>query len=275
MSTNGQERRVRARAAEVELPRARRIDVARLAPSGRSLLIAFALVVLGIGAYFAARESPLFAIDSVEVVGGTPAVRVAVRGALAPLEGRSLVDLERDDVERPLAALPDVAGATYDRAFPDTLRVFVHAERPLAVVRRGAESWLVSARGRLLRQLPKGARAGLPRVWVGRGVELAAGDVLADATAARSVRILAAARAELPARVRGVRADGDDTALMLRNGIEVRLGREQDVRLKLAVAGRVLPFLAQDVAYLDVAVPARPVAGTMTEPQVQVEGAQP
>ena len=266
---------MRARAAAVELPRARRVDLARVAPSGPSLLIAFALVVVGIGLYFVARETPLFAIDRVEVRGGTPAVRVVVRTALAPLEGRSLVDLTRDDVQRPLASLPEVAGATYDRAFPDTLRVFVHAERPLAVVRRGADSWLVSARGRLLHLLPKGARAGLPRIWVGRGVELAAGDVLADATAARSVRILASARAELPGRVRGVRANGDDTALILRNGVEARLGREHDMRLKLAVVARILPLLTPDVVYLDVAVPARPVAGTLAEPQVQVEVQRP
>ena len=38
---------------------------------------------------------------------------------------------------------------SYDRAFPRTARVVVSAERPAAVLRRGAQAWLVTERGRV------------------------------------------------------------------------------------------------------------------------------
>ena len=48
-----------------------------------------------------------------------------------------------------------VAAARYDRDFPHTLRIFVEPEQP-AVVRRGADSWLVSARARVIAGLRLG-----------------------------------------------------------------------------------------------------------------------
>ena len=254
--------RARAREAVAELPRLRRIEWAKLAPSGASLAAGFVLVALAVGGYAVARETPLFAIRHIEVVGGSPAVREQVLAALRPsLEGRTLVGLERRDVDRPLVGVADVAAARYDRAFPNTLRVFILAERALAVLRRGAESWLLSARGRVLRQLPKGARPSLPRLWVPKTVEVGVGDVVGDATAARGVRALAAAaRTDLPVGVRTVRLDPGETTVILRNGLQVRLGRDNDLRLKLAVAASVIPQLAATTTYVDVAVPDRPVA---------------
>lgn len=237
-------------------------DVRRLLPSAPSLLTGFALLALAIASYGVARGTALFEIRRIEVTGGSPVVRSGVRAALEPLEGRSLVGLEAAELDRRIAALPDVVGITHDRAFPHTLRVFVLPERPLLVLRRGSESWLVSARARVVRPLPRGAQPRLPRVWVPSQVDVALGDTLADTAARRAVRVLALARTELPGvRVVVVKIAGAETTLVLRSGVEVRLGREHDLALKLAVAGRVLPELTPASAYLDVAVPDRPVAG--------------
>jgi cell division protein FtsQ len=236
-------------------------------PSGPSLAIGFGLVAAAIAAYGIARETPLFEIRRIEVVGASPAVGRGVQEALAPLRGQSLVGLEASDLDRRIAALSDVVGVTHDRAFPHTLRIFVLPEHPLLVLRRGDESWLVSARARVVRPLAKGASPGLPRVWVPRDVGVAVGDTLADTTARDAVQLLSLARLELPARVRAVRIEHGEAALILGSGLEVRLGRQHDLRLKLAVAARVLPRLGSDMAYLDVAVPDRPVAGTDDEPQ--------
>ena len=266
MAPRDQRRRARARAAVAELPRPR-VDVRRLLPSGPSLAIGFGLLAAAIAAYGIARETPLFEIRRIEIVGASPEVHRGVQDALAPLRGRSLVGLDESDLDRRIAGLADVVGVTHDRAFPHTLRVFVLPERPLLVLRRGDESWLVSARARVVRPLTKGASPDLPRVWVARDVGVALGDTLADTTARDAVQVLSLARLELPARVRAVRIEHGDAALILRSGVEVRLGRQHDLRLKLAVAARVLPRLGADVAYLDVAVPDRPVAGTDNRPQ--------
>lgn len=259
MAPGDQRSRARVRAAVSELPRPR-VELRRIVPSGPSLLAGFALLAAAVAAYGVARETSLFAIRTIVVSGAPADVRARVHEALAELEGRSLVGLGAADLDRRIARLPDVVGVSHDRAFPHTLRVFVRPERPLLVLRRGGESWLVSARARVVRPLERGTRPSLPRVWVPRTVEVAVGDTLGDPAAQRAVRVLALAGTELPARVRTVELERAETTLILRTGVEVRLGREHDLRLKLAVAAQVLPKLGRESTYLDVAVPDRPVA---------------
>ena len=272
MAPKDQRSPARAKAAAAELPPRRRIDVRRLLPSGPSLLAGFALLALGVASYGVARETGLFAIRRIEVVGAPPDGSARVEAALGPREGRSLVGLSARDLDRKIVGLPDVVGVTHDRAFPHTLRVYVLPERALLVLRRGEESWLVSARARVVRALERGALPMLPRIWVPRDVGVAAGDTLADGPARRAVRVLVLARSGLPARVRAVRLEGPETTLVLRSGVEVRLGREHDLQLKLAVAAEVLPRLPEQSTYLDVAVPDRPVAGSgEVQPQLEVD----
>lgn len=263
-------KRATARAAVVPLPARPKLDLVRFAPSARSLLVAFGVLGLAVGSYAVARGTPLFAMERIEVVGAPPQVARHVQKALRPLRGESLVAFRGSRLQDRIAALPDVASAHYDRAFPHTLRVFVVPEQPLAVVRRGAESWLVSARGRVIAPLERGDRAALPRIWVSGTVDLRLGRPLADAGALLATRALRLREARrLP--VRSALVEQGEVTFVLRNGLELLLGREQGLRLRLAVAGRILPQLAPPTSggtpYLDVRVPERPVAGTDSQPE--------
>jgi hypothetical protein len=130
-------------------------------------------------------------------------------------------------------------------------------------LRRGAHSWLLSARGRVLQELKRGARPGLPRIWAGsKTAPPVVGAVLEDAGAGRAARALAPlASVHFPARVASVVSGEDKLTLVLRSGVELRLGDPGDLRLKLAVARRVLPQLGSpgSGAYVDVSVPERAV----------------
>ena len=192
----------------------------RLLPSGPSLLVGFTLLALAVASYGVARETGLFAIRRIEVHGAPPDVSARVAAALEPLEGTSLVGLRATDLDRKIVGLPDVIGVTHDRAFPHTLRVYVVPERALLVLRRGDESWLVSARARVVRPLERGALPMLPRIWVPRNVEVAAGDTLADGAARRAVRVLVsgARRAPGPRPDGPARRSGDDARPALRGG---------------------------------------------------------
>jgi hypothetical protein len=144
--------------------------------------------------------------------------------------------------------------------------VNVIAERPVAVLRRGSEAWLVSARGRVIRPLQHPRLSRLPRVWVPLTVAAAAGDHLADGSAVKAVTALAALDTErLPARVAQARASDDELTLVLAAGTELRLADAEDLALKLAVAREVLLALDPNVdgwpAYVDLTVPGRPVVG--------------
>ena len=113
--------------------------LAHVAPTRRSLAIGFGMLALALGGYLIARESSLFAIDRIEVRGGSPHIAGQVRQALASVAGRPLVGLDGSGVLRRVDGLPTVVSATYDRAFPHTLRITVVPERPAAVLRRGPE----------------------------------------------------------------------------------------------------------------------------------------
>ena len=244
-----------------------RLELGRLLPSGRSLALGFAILTLAVAAYVGARTSSVFAIERIDVRGVPAADRAAASAALRPLAGRSLVALRRTDLERRLAQLPGIQGFEYDRSFPNTLVVRARPERALAVVRRGDESWLVSRRGRVLRQVPRGALAGLARVWVPRRVTVERGATLGDVTGGAAVRAIALFdAAAVPARVRTVRT-GRELTYVLRSGLELRLGSPRATRLKLAAAAAILPGLGEGFDYLDVTVPSRPVAGI--DPQVE------
>jgi cell division septal protein FtsQ len=256
----------------VALPGVGRTPFARALPSGRSLIFGFAIVLGAAGLYLLARETPMFALSRIEVESAPPSVAMHVRKALAPLDGESLLALDRGEVERRLAGLPDVASATYDRAFPHTLRVSVRPEHPVAVARRGAQAWVVAASTRVIREVRPGAERRLPRVWLAHSDPPELGTRIVDRFALRAVRVLALARlAHLHLRVRMVRAREHDLTLLLGSGIELRLGDLRAIPLKLAIAARVLPVTLAHPGYryLDVSVPERPVAGTTLDPQLQ------
>jgi cell division protein FtsQ len=264
-------RRATARAAV--LPARRGLpDVGRLAPSGRSLALGLLLLALAVGGYLGARETSVFAVRDLEVAGGSPRVKAEVRRALAPELGRSLVRVDGDELERRLAAVPDVLSIRFDRAFPHTLRVVVRPERPALLLRRGAEGWVVSARGRVLRPVRNTRLSSLPRTWVPRNATVRVGELLQPESGGLAAAALAPlAGSRFPGRIHVVRAGKGELTLVLRSGAEVRLGDTGDLRLKLAIARRILlaTGAASGGAYIDVSVPERPVLGPI---ESQVEG---
>jgi cell division protein FtsQ len=268
----GSRRRTRAASAVVPFPRGvagDRLDLARLVPSGRSLLIGFALVACVLGGYWGARFSPVFDVEQIEVKGAPPAVARDVKRAASEAVGTSLLSIDAGTLEDTLRALPSVAGVSVDRAFPNTLVVKVAAERPVAVVRRGHSAWLVTGAGKVVREIEIGTERAFPRLWLTRQTTVRIGGSLpANLTAA--TRALAAAHdVHLPRRVKAVRFEGGQLTLVLLRGPEIRLGEPSDVLLKLTVAARIFPLLGESMLYLDVSVPERPVTSRYLNSQVE------
>ncbi len=237
----------------------------RLLPSPRSLAVGFALLGLAVGAYFGARETSVFAVRTLDVVGGSPSVQEEVGAALAPELGKSLVQIGGSDIAARVTRIPSVLSVRYDRVFPHTLRVFVTPERSVLLLRRGTEGWVVSARGRVIRQVEDVHVSSLPRVFVTKDTRFEVGEFLPS----MSGGLAAAALAPLddgafPEPVRFVRTGEDELTFVLRSSLEVRLGDIGDLRLKLAVAQKILALVGseQDEGYVDVSVPERPVVGT-------------
>ena len=272
----GDTARPRPRPASVVVPFPRaasgdRLELGPFVPSGRSLLVAFAVLGGVLLALVLARETSLFAVRSIEVTGASPGVERQVARSLRDRTGKSLFGIDLGAARVDVASLPTVAGVSFDRAYPHTLRVTIVPERPVAVVRQGAVSYLVSQRGRVMARVDRKARAELARIWVTKDVSLTPGAFVEGAlgTAVRAVAPLAGIH--FPSRVVSVTTT-DGLTLRLRSGLELRLGDTRDVGLKLAVADRVLRMLPDGSGYLDVSVPDRPVAGPKSlDSQVEVK----
>jgi len=239
--------------------------LASVAPTRRSLAIGLSVLAVALGGYLIARESPLFAIDRIEVEGASPQVAGQVRQALDSFSGRPLVGLDGSDVLRTVEALPTVVSASYDRAFPHTLRITVVPERPAAVLRRGSDSWLVSTRGRVMETLAATALPKLPRIWISTHTAVRTGAELTAAGAATAAHAVGLAGA-FGARIASASYTDGSVVFHLRSGVELLLGDGADVKLKVAVADRLLAVLPSGSTFVDVSNPGRPVSGVGSVP---------
>ena len=227
-------------------------------PSARSLLLALVAVAVVAGAYVAARETSVFAVRSIEVEGAPPGMASRIRTVLEPLTQTNLVTFDSTDGQRLLATIPTVASAHFDRAFPNTLRVVVVPERPAAVLRRGRDAWVASANARVLRRVTAGQLPPLPRVWLAASEEPIVGAVVPGTTAEAVRAVGPLTQAHLPTAIRSVKVAGGEVSMKLSSGVEVLLVEPFELRLKLAVASRVLR-LAGNARLVDVSVPERVV----------------
>jgi len=236
----------------------------RRIPYVRIALAVLAVLALAAGAYAAALETSVFAVDRIDVARGPPRLQAELREALAPEIGRSLLRVDSAEIARRTAPIPDLAGVSFDRRFPHTLRIRATAERPVLLLRRGADTWLVSARGRVMRKLHTPKLSSLPRTWVKKGTPVVIGEFLApDRGGIAAAALAPLPRGTFPSSVRFVRASATELTLVLSSGMEVRLGDLGDLRLKVAIARRLLHRLeagAATTGYVDVSVPERPVA---------------
>lgn len=257
------------RQGALPLPR-RTAAVERWLPSRRSLALGALVAVAAGGMYLIARETPMFAVRSIEVEGASPAVARQAHLALARYSGTNLLALDGAAVLHTLDELPTVVTASYDRSFPHTLRVRVVPESPVAVLRRGTGAWLASTRGRVIASVARARYPSLPRIWLPARTDLVVGGFLGgDASAsARALRAFVATR--FAHRVLWARVGHGELTMGLRSGLELEFGAPTELDLKIAVARTILPTLGQPSnggpKYLDVSVPDRPVAGS--NPQV-------
>ena len=233
-------------------------------PFLRPVAIGAGIAAFVLAAWFVARDTSVFAVRTIEVHSGSPRVKAEVEHALASEVGRSLVRIDEGALTRRLEALPDVLSAKFERSFPNTLKVTVHAERAVLLVRQGATSWVVSARGRVMRKVHNPRRSRLPRLWLPKNVQVVTGETLPlDQGRMAAAAVAPIARRAYPGGVRTVVSGKEALTLVLGEGTEVRLGDLGDLRLKLAIARKILHVAAANgdttPAYVDVSVPERPV----------------
>ena len=239
-------------------------------PSHRQLAVVAGVVGAFALAFIVALVTPLFAVKTITVSGGSPSAAREVRTSLDDVLGASLVAVDAPEIEDRIVMLPSIRAARVDRAFPHELVVVVEAERPLAVVRQGQRAWVVAESGAVIRAVEDDLPH-LPRIRLSDPVALRSGDVVHGSEMRAALGLLRALPRRFPARIQSVRTVEGGLTAVVGAELELRLGLPEDLELKLQAAAAVLRSLPEEekqaLAYLDVGVPQRPVAAANTQPE--------
>lgn len=239
------------------------------------ILIAGALVVLGVGSAFgyrALRDSNLFAVHEVVVRGASPGLSEQVQAAARDsAAGRGLLALSPTTLARAIEVVPGVRVARVDRDFPSTLRVTVWPEHAVALVVHGHVRGVVSASGRMLALIDNRAKPpNLPRVPLPSRVP-APGSRITSAKVLSQISAVDAIPASFGGRVAWSKLDADHGLELQLNWpkLWIRLGPPVDLKQKLRAAALVLeayPTVSarQGLQYVDVSAPARPAVMPVT-----------
>lgn len=208
--------------------------------------IAWVALLLGVIVivWFAIRGILDRPIQHAEISGKFAQVsRIQIEQVLEPYARKGFLSIDLDKVKKSLEAIRWIDHVRVERAWPDGVRVFVTEQ--VAVARWG-EKGLLNTRGELFLPDARDVRADLPQLNGPEGTEGEVAKLYLD-TYPRLLTVgLTLSRVSLDER--------GAWSLQLRNGIEVRLGRE-DVAARLErfirAASPVIATRTGDVAYVD------------------------
>ncbi|HEY8865744.1 MAG TPA: FtsQ-type POTRA domain-containing protein [Solirubrobacteraceae bacterium] len=252
----------------LDLPRLRRTRSRGRARSRRTALTArgrrLALIVacavpLLAGGYVWLRDSSLVRVEHVAVSGlhgaDSPAIRAALRAAAGDM---TTMHVRIDELRNATGPFPVVKDLRVTTQFPHGLYIRVIQYHPVAAVTIDNARVPVAADGTVLNgELASGS---LTTVDATGG---SAGGRLTDPRALHAVALLGAAPAPLRALIDAVVPDSEGgLQARLQAGPTIEFGAATQLRAKWDAAARVLnDARSHGASYLDVRVPARPVAG--------------
>lgn len=242
-----------ARSAVALVWRRRRLRIA--------LLLALCLAPLGAGGWMVLRGSSLSAVEQVRIGGvqGRQAAQIeaALRGAA---KGMSTLHVNVAALRAAVARFPVVRDLRVSPSFPHGLRIIVIEQPPVAVLSAGGQRTAVAADGVVLG--PELISSALPSVRL-TGVAPLTGRSVTDATTRAELTILGAAPPTLLGWVQSIAGGSEGIVAWMRGDVQIYFGTATRAHAKWLAAARVLAdSSAAGATYIDVRVPARPVAGT-------------
>lgn len=231
---------------------------------GRRLLASVGLVAAAVLLWEGVAHlisSPYLAVRQVSVVGGPSSVLEAAGLRL----GEPLWTLNLGQARRVLLKHdPWYGHATFERTFPDRLRITVVRREPIAlVVTTSGGTFGVDPTGMLL-PVGQGAQGAYPYL-TGMGVSQTAYTVLRGPDERAALRLLEEARPTLRHTISEVAKEGTGLVLYLGDGTKVTLGSRTNLALKVDVLWAILERArAEGVKLLsiDVTDPTQPTVTT-------------
>lgn len=250
-----------ARSTSARLPRStRRLPTPRVPP--RVLLIAAAVLAVGVLGWVWLRDSSLVAVNSVTITGVSGPDAARVRAVLEDAaHDMTTLHVSSGDLRSAVAAYPQVKDLRVTTHFPHGLDIEVIEHNAVAVIVADGKRIPVAGDGKLLRAVVPGDIATVQMRTI------PGGDRLTDHRASEAVEVLAAAPAALRAKVENVWTGGHGLSARLRAGPLLYFGSTERLDAKWAAVSRVLQDPeAAGALYLDVRVPERTAAGGLAAP---------
>lgn len=281
----------RAPKAAPSRPRERRIqhqraDALRIAAIAAGALVALALVV--VVALFALRNSPVFAITSIEFEPTEHVSAEDVQSLAQVPEGATLLNVDTDAIEASLKKNPWVASASFSRGFPGTLRVTIEEQRPAALVlmSSGTVAWYLSEQNTWIEpvridsasdQSASDVALALAREHgcllvtdVPSTVDPSAGSAATDAVLDAVRQFQEGFSADFAAQIACYSAPStENVSCVLESGVEVSLGAPTDIPEKERIVQGYLDQSDGQVVRINVRVPSSPAYREIGSDNVQ------
>jgi cell division protein FtsQ len=248
------------------LPRTPSVRLTRpRGPGLKRLLTALAVVVAIAAGWMWLRDSPLVAINQVDIVGASGAQAGAIRAAVhSAAQDMTTLHVRPDAMRKALAPYAIVKDVQVRADFPHRLKVSVIEHQAVGVIVVAGHKTAVAGDGTLLRDTEA---SGVPVIPLR---EPPAGTMLQDAKARSAVALLAAAPAALRARVAKVFLGPRGLTARLKVGTPLYFGSGERLAAKWAAATAVLADpTAKGATSLDLRVPERPAAGGLAQISTQ------
>jgi cell division protein FtsQ len=219
------------------------------------LLVIVAIVVVLLTATYLTINSPFLAVHHIEVTGATHISDAQVRAASGLRTKKPLLRVDTALAASRVEQLPWVASASVTRHLPNTIRIYVVEAHPIAFLRVHGLDTLIDANGRAIASVRNAPPSVLPITGVTRAPVL---HHLLVPTGLGA--IVSAIPASLRAHARFLAVGRDSLTLQLDHGA-ILLGNESGPTAKFAAAvGVIATFGGRPFQYVDVTVPANPVA---------------
>jgi hypothetical protein len=256
---------MRSPAATVRRPRAPFARLrAAVTPSRRTrrrLAVAAILAALLAALYmFWLRDSSLVAVEQVTVTGLTSRDADRIRVALASTaETMTTLHVDEGRLREAAAAFPVVARIEATPELPNAMTIHVVEHRPAAMAVADGREQPLAGDGSVLPGLP--VEGDLPTIELAVAMPQRR---LGPGAARDAARVAGAAPAVIARRVDSLHREGGARGVVaqLDDGTELVFGAPAQLAAKWAAAVRVLADEDADGAtYIDVRIPARPVAG--------------
>jgi|HubBroStandDraft_6_1064221.scaffolds.fasta_scaffold49779_3 cell division protein FtsQ len=254
------------RAPVGRLPRPLTLALPRGATARRLGIALAALALLG-GGWLWLRDSPLVAVEHVQIAGVQGPDAAVINAALrAAARRQSTLDVNVGALRAAVAPFRVVRGLSVHTSFPHGLRIRVAEQLPVAVLTVGGVRTAVAADGVVLgpgmlsSSLP--ALTAAPPALAAGGSPLRSGRVQ-DATVRAELSVLGAAPSMLLGWVERVYESREGLTVAMRGGLLLYFGDATRPHAKWLSAARVLADPSSAGAtYVDVRAPERPAAGT-------------